>query len=136
MRSSSGTGDGAYLVYEREAQRCEGVRGRVVGTHLDMRHDAKGRPGEAHVLIATTEGIFRTPDLVNGRGRGGAARGYTPYGTGLPKGTITSFSGGAKGDVRRLYATVESSWSKANWSAASMRPRTTALPGKAACTGG
>jgi photosystem II stability/assembly factor-like uncharacterized protein len=102
-----GVDGGAYLVYERVAQHCEGVRGGVVGTHLLMRQDTEGRPREAHVVIATTGGILRTPDLIK-RGAG-MAEGYAPYGSGLPKGTITSFSAGVKGDVRRLYATVECS---------------------------
>jgi photosystem II stability/assembly factor-like uncharacterized protein len=71
------------------------LQGRVLGL----------RPAHRQ-LIATSEGIFRGPDLHEPAPRRG---GFAPCGSGLPKGAITSFSGGTKGEMRRLYATVECS---------------------------
>jgi len=86
-------------------ERLEGVKGKMAGASL-LSH-GNDLAERAYVVIATSEGIFRSPDLLkHGTNR---AKGYAPYGSGLPKGTITSFSGGAKGAVRRLYATVECS---------------------------
>lgn len=93
-----GAGEEAFLTLDSGAtwQRCEGIRGKVLGVMLHREGNAASR-ARTFNFIATSEGVFRSPDLV---------KGYRPSGTGLPKGAITSFSGAAKGNVLRLYATV------------------------------
>src|SRR5436305_413879 len=78
-------------------RRCEGVTGQVVGAVL-RRAAASAPAGPKYNFLATKDGIFRSTDL---------SRGYAPCGTGLPAGAVTSFSGGAKASVLRLYVTVE-----------------------------
>jgi photosystem II stability/assembly factor-like uncharacterized protein len=96
-----GAGEEAYVTLDKAAtwQRCAGVTGKVLGI---VAHRAKGSlpPGRRYNFIATTGGIYRGPDLSGD---------YTPCRTGLPSGALTSFSGGANGQVLRLYATVECS---------------------------
>ena len=96
-----GAGDGAYLTLDAAAtwHRCEGVTGKVVGV-MAGRAKQPSSPGPKYNFIATSEGIFRSPSLYQG---------YAPCGSGLPRGTITSFSGGTNGQALRLYATVECS---------------------------
>jgi len=96
-----GAGEEAYLTPDGGASwiRCDGVHGKVVGAM------AKGGGGSASAgpkyhFIATSAGIFRSTQL---------EKGYTTCLDGLPKAAITSFSGGSKGQVLRLYATVECS---------------------------
>jgi photosystem II stability/assembly factor-like uncharacterized protein len=96
-----GAGEEAYLTLDGGAswQRCEGVSGKVVAA-LAGRAGESSTAAQRYNFIATSAGIFRSvlPD-----------KGYTPCVNGLPKGAVTSFSGGAKGPALRLYATVECS---------------------------
>jgi len=96
-----GTGEEAFVTLDNGAtwRRCEGVKGTVVGV-ASGRADPSAAPGRKYHFIATSEGIFRSLDFY---------KGYAPCKTGLPQGAITSFSGGSKGQVLRLYATVECS---------------------------
>jgi photosystem II stability/assembly factor-like uncharacterized protein len=93
-----GAGEGAYLTLDEGAawHRCEGVEGEVVGAMLGRRLS-----GSAAInYIATLQGVFRSSDL---------CQGYKRCGEGLPTGPVTGFSAGLKGDILRLYATVQCS---------------------------
>jgi photosystem II stability/assembly factor-like uncharacterized protein len=96
-----GAGDEAFVTFDDGStwQRCEGVRGRVVGVRANC---AQGAAEAANYnFIATRDGVFRSRD---------PSRGYVACGTGLPRGAIRSFSGGqSKAAGLRLYVTVECS---------------------------
>jgi photosystem II stability/assembly factor-like uncharacterized protein len=87
-----GAGAEAYVSRNAGAtwQRCAGVTGKLLGVAAHRKY----------TFIATTAGVYRSPEL---------AEGYTPCGTGLPKGALKSFSGGVNRQVSRLYAAVECS---------------------------
>jgi photosystem II stability/assembly factor-like uncharacterized protein len=96
-----GAGAGAYVTLDGGAtwRRCEGVTGKVIG-FVAHRAEGPSPPDRKYNVIATTSGVYRSPDL---------GAGYTPCGAGLPGGALTSFSGGANGQAFRLYVTVECS---------------------------
>jgi photosystem II stability/assembly factor-like uncharacterized protein len=96
-----GTGDGAYATRDGGAtwRRCAGVRGKVVGAMAARTQDTTAS-GPQYNFIATSDGVFRSRNLDGD---------YAACGTGLPRGAVTSFSGGANGALLRLYATVECS---------------------------
>ena len=96
-----GAGEEVYVSPEGGAtwKRCQGIKGKVVGI-MANRAAVSSATGKKFTFIATSEGIFRSQDL---------SQDYELCGTGLPQGTVTSFSGGARGKVLRLYATVECS---------------------------
>ena len=92
-----GAADGIYATLDGGAtwRRCEGVTGKALGVLVQ----GGGRTAAGkHNFIATEQGIFRSVEL---------CKDYAPCREGLPKGRITSFSGGANGSRERLYATVE-----------------------------
>lgn len=90
-----GAGEAAYLTLDNGNtwHRCEGVEGAVVGAMLHRESPS----GPALNFIATSKGVYRSPDL---------HRGYTPCQEGLPPGAVTGFSGGREGKTFRLYSTV------------------------------
>ena len=86
-----GAGEEVYVSPEGGAtwKRCQGIKGKVVGI-MANRAAVSSATGKKFTFIATSEGIFRSQDL---------SQDYELCGTGLPQGTVTSFSGGARGKV-------------------------------------
>jgi len=97
-----GAGEEAYWTLDgaKTWRRCQGIRGKVLGAVASRPSRSSASPASFMSFIATSEGVFRSREL---------SKGYVPCGAGLPKGAITSFSGGSSGQVLRLYATVECS---------------------------